>query len=417
MSRNYCNGLPIHSPFLRVSQASLTTSDRRCPIVDREREVEVADGWTRQLTRWTDAGVIDEETAARIRAFEMAHSGSTRLRWPVWIALVFGALMLGAGVLLFVSAHWDTLSPGIRFGLVLALVAVFHVGAALTSERFPEIATTLHAIGTVAVGAGIYLTGQIFNLDEHWPSGLMMWAAGAAIAWGLLREWPQMALTAILVPAWLNSEWIVAAGSRFYIDQGWIPICGCFLLALTYFTAVRGDHGDTRRKVLLWIGGIAIVPAGLWLAFHYSPPPYRFGTASASASLQAVGWAVALVLPLLLAFVLRRAAAWPNAVAVIWVLVLINLRPLVGDWSVYLWWALGAIGLASWGVQEARSERINLGAAIFALTVLTFYFSQVMDKLGRSASLVGFGLLFLAGGWSLERARRLLVLQMQRRQA
>src|SRR6478672_8705378 len=49
-------------------------------------EVEVVDGWTRLLTRWTDAGVIDEETAARIRAFEMAHSGSTRLRWPIWIA-------------------------------------------------------------------------------------------------------------------------------------------------------------------------------------------------------------------------------------------------------------------------------------------------------------------------------------------
>jgi hypothetical protein len=75
------------------------------------------------------------------------------------------------------------------------------------------------------------------------------------------------------------------------------------------------------------------------------------------------------------------------------------------------------MGLAAWGVREARSERINVGAAIFALTVLTFYFSQVLDKLGRSASLVGFGLLFLAGGWSLERARRLLVHRVQGRHA
>jgi hypothetical protein len=139
--------------------------------------------------------------------------------------------------------------------------------------------------------------------------------------------------------------------------------------------------------------------------------------ASISTTLRVVGWAVALALPFLLAVILRGSAAWPNAVAIAWVLVLINLRPLIGEWSVYLWWAVGAIGLAAWGVNEARSERINFGAAIFALTILAFYFSQVMDKLGRSASLVGFGLLFLAGGWSLERARRLLVLQMQRRQA
>lgn len=378
----------------------------------------MVDGWTRLLTRWTDAGVIDEETAARIRAFEMAHSGSTRLRWPVWIALVFGALMLGAGVLLFVSAHWDTLSPETRFVLVLALVAVFHVGGALSEERFPEIATAFYAVGTVTLGAGIYLTGQIFNLDEHWPSGLLLWSAGAAIAWGLLKQWPQLALIAILLPAWLSSEWVVAIGrSSFYLDGAWIPACGHFLLALAYFTAVRGEHADTRRKVLLWLGAISMVPAGLWLAFFDPSRPYGLTTAAISPTLRVVGWAAALGLPLLVAIVLRRKGAWPNAVAILWVLVLINFRPVFGDWSVYLWWAIGALGLAAWGVQEARSERINIGAAIFALTILTFYFSQVMDKLGRSASLVGFGLLFLAGGWSLERARRLLVLQMQRRQA
>jgi hypothetical protein len=65
----------------------------------------------------------------------------------------------------------------------------------------------------------------------------------------------------------------------------------------------------------------------------------------------------------------------------------------------------------AWGVREARSERVNLGSAIFAATVMTFYFSEVMDKLGRSASLAGFGLLFLAGGWALERVRRQLVLR------
>jgi hypothetical protein len=50
-----------------------------------------------------------------------------------------------------------------------------------------------------------------------------------------------------------------------------------------------------------------------------------------------------------------------------------------------------------------------MGAVIFAATVLAFYFSQVMDKLGRSLSLVGLGILFLAGGWALDRLRRRLV--------
>jgi len=43
------------------------------------------------------------------------------------------------------------------------------------------------------------------------------------------------------------------------------------------------------------------------------------------------------------------------------------------------------------------------------LTVIIFYFSNVMDKLGRSVSLIGLGVLFLFGGWVLERTRRQLV--------
>ena len=68
----------------------------------------------------------------------------------------------------------------------------------------------------------------------------------------------------------------------------------------------------------------------------------------------------------------------------------------------------------AWGLWEARKERINAGIAGFALTVLAFYFSTVMDKLGRSASLIGLGLLFLAGGWLLEKARRRLVARLEK---
>jgi hypothetical protein len=163
---------------------------------------------------------------------------------------------------------------------------------------------------------------------------------------------------------------------------------------------------------LLCLGGVGLPLGAIALVFASG----QTTTFQLSTVTRVLGWSVALGAPLLVAVAFRRQAAWPNALAVIWVLVLLRLHPGT-DLYLYIWWAIGATVLAAWGVSDARSERINMGAAIFAVTILTFYFSQVMDKLGRSASLVGLGVLFLAGGWMLERVRRHLVLQTQGRHA
>ena len=371
----------------------------------------MAEQLTRFVERWVDAGIVDAPTAARIRRFEAEHADSARWRWSTWVALAFGGLMLAAGVLLFVSAHWDEMSPAARLGLVLLMVTIFHAGGAMTTRTSPVTSTALHTMGTVVLGAGIYLAGQIFNLDEHWPAGLMLWALGAAIGWAVLGQWPQTVLLAILVPVWLSSEWHVLLMERAI----WLPECirasGELLLALTYFTAVRSGAPGASRRALVWLGGIALLPATAYLALSSSFLFVHGVHPEWPTDLLVIGWSVALGLPLLLAFVLRGSGAWTNLLATVWVTLATRLD--AGGIAVFAWWALGATGLVAWGVSDTRRERINMGVVIFAVTVTAFYFSHVMDQLGRSASLVGLGLLSLVGGWVLERVRRQLVSQLQ----
>jgi uncharacterized membrane protein len=52
---------------------------------------------------------------------------------------------------------------------------------------------------------------------------------------------------------------------------------------------------------------------------------------------------------------------------------------------------------------------VNYGIAAFAMSVAWFYFSSVMGKLDRAFGLMLLGVLFLAGGWVLERTRRRLL--------
>lgn len=380
----------------------------------------MTDALNKGLDRWMGAGILDATTAARIRTFEESERAKEGLRWPVLLALGLGGVLLCAGVLLFVAAHWDELSPTWRFTLVLLLTGLFPIAGAFTTERFPALASTFYAIGTVCVGAGIFLTAQIFNLQEHWPSGILLWAVGALAGWLILRHWSQSVLLALLVPVWLAGEWQVRSVG--YAYSGQLVLQGLLLLSFTYLTARTGAEDSVAKRGLAWIGGIWLLPLAI-LAF-VERREYLWswrGRPEVPEMVRVVGWIMAIGAPLLLAFVLRRKAAWANALSAVWVLVIGTFHPAGSSaagalgsfaWNSlgpYFWAGVGALGLVGWGLFERRRERIDVGVAGFALTVVIFYFSDVMDKLGRSASLIGLGVLFLFGGWALERMRRRLV--------
>ncbi len=360
-----------------------------------------------KLQQWVEASVIDSPAADRIRAFELSH-GSRGMRWPVVLAITFGAIMVGAGILLFVAAHWDNLSPTQRFVLVLAMIAGFHLAAGALMPRLRALGIALHGVGTAALGAGIFLAGQIFNLQEHWPGGILLWAIGALLSWAVLRDWVQATLTALLIPAWIASEWSVRAehfgGAERRLAQFLV------LVAITYLGARRQEADSNFRRALAWTGGILLLPLCAVLSSGELDWGWR-RVPSLSTSLQVIGWLMAFVLPLVAAWFLRgRAAMWNLGFAFwVWAVSGLNHREYFQNLAVYGLCALGSIALVCWGLQEQRRERINLGVAAFAITIIAFYFSTMMDKLGRSASLVAFGLLFLLGGWKLEQLRRRLV--------
>ncbi len=84
-----------------------------------------------------------------------------------------------------------TLSRPVREIPCRVELAGFHLAGGVLMPRFRALGLSLHAIGTVALGGGIYLAGQIFNLQEHWPGGILLWAIGAVLSWLVLRDWLQ----------------------------------------------------------------------------------------------------------------------------------------------------------------------------------------------------------------------------------
>jgi uncharacterized membrane protein len=394
------------------------------------------------LNRWTSAGVLEAASAARILAWEADQKNGASptgdearrtttvagLAWQGVVALILGGILLATGVILFVSAHWDDIGPGARFALVIVMVAVFHLGGALVREKFYAMSTTLHAVGTVATGAAIALVGQIFNIEEHWPAAILLWAIAALAGWALLHDQAQQVLTLLLFPAWMLCELAFYAGQHI----GREIYLGRFLLvwALFYLTMILGSRRRTVHGLLFAASAIAaIAGTGLmtvgWSSWTAAQTFIPFGT-------RFWAWGAIAAVPLAIAAFKGHWGLIPPASAILFAILL----PWCQRFSSYSYdygngtkatysrsdpnlaahalVAAFAVFIIAWGMRQASRALVNLGILYFAIAVAWFYFSNIFDKIGRSLGLIGLGVLFLAGGWGLELTRRGLLARMER---
>lgn len=370
------------------------------------------------LVRWQAAGLLDATAVASIRAYESAHAKPRGHQWQVLLALILGGILLGAGVLLFVAAHWDMVSPGMRLAMVLAMLVFFHGCGWLAQEKFSGLATAMHAVGTVSAGAAIALVGQIFNMQEHWPAAILLWALCAAAGWLLLRDQFQETLTLLLVPAWVVSEWTYRTNpyshSEVFIAR-MLAVIGAVYVSAFLFSRKRIVFG-----VLFSVGAV-LLPISIqiladigWQASYGRLPSVPF-------AYQLLAMGIMLLTILFGAWVDRRSLV-PGLIIAFLAFVLPWTGPATpvhgvrGTWvqteiglAAYLLVAAAAVAFVWWGVRMQTKALVNLGMVLFAMTVAWFYFSNVMGKLGRSLGLIVLGILFLAGGWALEVTRRKLV--------
>lgn len=392
------------------------------------------------LNRWLSAGVLDADTAGRIRSWESAQistlapprlaeaktdSRAAGIAWQGRVALILGGILLASGVVLFVSSHWDQLGPGMRYLLVMAMVTVFHLGGAAAREKYPATSSTLHAVGTIATGAAIALVGQIFNIQEHWPAAILLWAIAALCGWMLLRDQAQQTLSLLLIPSWLICEWSYAAdnhiGAEVYLGRF------LFVWAILYLTLFIDTQRRVVRGVLFGLSAIAAVTSMFflltsWRSWYGMQPLPALHT-------RFWGWVIIAAIPLLFSLASLRKSTVPVLASIAFVLALpwcervwtehyhygnnygsytrnepnLLAHALVAGFCVFLIW---------WGVRQASRGIVNFGIVAFGISVAWFYFSNIFDKFGRSLGLIGLGVLFLAGGWALEKTRRGLLAHM-----
>jgi len=189
--------------------------------------------WLKQeIQSWTDEGIISSDQAQQLSA--RYNAITTDNPWGKVIFSAIGALLIGLGVILFFAYNWEAMHRFTKLALVLVAVIIAHGAGwhlsfrnathdaihnknsqAQSSARLGE---SLHLLGSILFGAGIWLIAQIYHIDEHYPNGILIWSLGAlAMAWALSSS-----LQALLAMA-LIGFWCGAEVFDFRRDLDWAP--------------------------------------------------------------------------------------------------------------------------------------------------------------------------------------------------
>jgi uncharacterized membrane protein len=165
----------------------------------------------RDLPKWREAGWVTSRGADAIL-------DSIEVRPAISLAALIGtlgALLLGAGIVAFVSANWDGIPHIGRFGLLVLGMAVAYLAAAIFGRRqLRSFAEAAVMVGGLTFAAAIALIGQTYHLSGEYADAVLLWEIGIFAAVLFLGSPTMVVLGLIGAGYW---TWLVS------VEQGMAP--------------------------------------------------------------------------------------------------------------------------------------------------------------------------------------------------
>lgn len=357
------------------------------------------------LRRWVAAGLIEEEQAAGIAAFERQASR------PLFLYAVagLGGLAIAIGIVSIVAANWDAIPGRLKIAVDLLLVAGLGYGVVHWHRRGPSWAreTSILVLYGLII-ASIALVGQVYQLGGKAHAALGVWTLLTAMLMVSGRS-ATLALTWLIGLQTTYATWLIwAAEDPWDLEE--------LMLAAIYWapllTLVVGLLAPVRRarpqlaSVFETVGWSEIV-------FCATLGTFAFYGDTASENWNGV-WLGMAISGVITAWLWTLMPNTPGGRSARWLLVVclaLSHLPLLlstGDLDVVA--ALTFIGLwflvALTAHRSGRTRLLNLATAVIGVRILVVYFEVFGSLLGTGIGLVTGGLLTLGLMWLWLRSRR-----------
>ena len=400
------------------------------------------------LAYWEQKGLLTETKIKELRASLKDEPVPHR---ALSIFSAVGAILVGLGVILFVSSHWEEMTPTLKVVVLLAgILSSGILGYWLAYEKdYERTGQGLLFVNVLIYGAAIFLIAQIYHLELQFWWGMFLWMVGTLFLGYILESKLHAALSSILsifVIGWFRATYLGVGGAELdflFADRTsfffLLPIIGVFYLSLGLLKRqskrFRFESGVKFKFGLLLLAIPMIVSTfDKYIFFH----TFQFFSDSVSI-LITLAASIALALAIWKAeFSTKNAKAGLIALAayLVFAFALSSLVPKWFGFSVstsgfyesgflsfdvaYRFFILHVLItfffflLSVWfGTLSKQESMVNLGILGVAGVILSQYFTWAFALLPRSLFFVVGGLVILGFTWFLEKKRRQLIASMQ----
>lgn len=291
------------------------------------------------LPAWRERGWVSADGAAAI--LDSVRAGDRGAFGLAAVVGTLGALLLGLGVIAFVSANWDAIPRLLRFGLlILAMGIAYGCAATLLSRGLRVFADAALLVAGLTFAASIALVGQTYHLSGDFAGAVLLFIVGMLGAALLTCSTVLTVLSIVAAGYW---TWLVV------VDAGFPPHWGS-LVAIVIGGAIATWLGSGFARV------VAIVALAFWVTVNLiavaSERRWPFaGTFAVLATTAVLFWAAGASLAALAGFdrvnAFGRALLSLGLVGLLLALGVLQTAPLVGDWGETQEWLLPAVVLAA----------------------------------------------------------------------
>lgn len=163
-----------------------------------------------EIDRWVGEGMITPEQGASLRTrYPVPGTPEPGMSWGLIVFFALGAIVVGLGVILLFAYNWAAIPKAAKLAIIFGSIAAAHgagVYFRLKDDWRSMLGEGLLVLGTMLFGAGIWLVAQVYNIDEHFPTGFLVWGLGAlALAWAV-PSIPQAIVATLVLTLWSTTE-------------------------------------------------------------------------------------------------------------------------------------------------------------------------------------------------------------------